>query len=506
MGPLERVHNGDVDFRPVERPVLRIHLPRLAKVVQALCQCLLRIVPHLKIAHVLLRSRRQAKSQREPEHRVDGIEELQSRRGLLLDLLDGAEDVSVVLLETPDPREPSQSARQLVAMEHTEIGHTQGQLAPRSVAHVEHHAVAGAIHGFQRKRLLLRGEGEHVLGVVLPVARGLPQFAVVDVGRDHLLESSFPVLRAYEFHEGVVDVSSARLKEARSRRELVEEEQLLLLADLAMIALGRLLLELLPLLELLVVGEADAVDPLQHLGVRLALPIGRRVFGDLGRLDLASVPDVWAATNVDQRAASIDGGGRSGDFLVQNAQFELIVLEHLHQIFLSHLQSLERLLLLDDALEHRLEKRKVIVGDTLVHVAVVVEAILDGRAVAEASTVYPLERLAEDVSARVPEHLLRLAVVELEQLQAAVALQRPVQVPQYIVHLGDDRVVGQTLADALGHVVWSGAPRLTLHLLTVLQGDGYFDWRLGFQIGEVLRLQLVVHDNTVLNEIINYYN
>ena len=48
-------------------------------------------------------------------------------------------------------------------------------------------------------------------------------------------------------------------------------------ADFAVVSLGRLLLEVLPLLELLGVGEGHAVDALQGLGVRLTLPVGGRV-------------------------------------------------------------------------------------------------------------------------------------------------------------------------------------------------------------------------------------
>lgn len=54
--------------------------------------------------------------------------------------------------------------------------------------------VSWAVHGFEGEGLLLGLEGEHVLTVVLPVAGGLPQLAVVDVGRDHLLEPPLPVL------------------------------------------------------------------------------------------------------------------------------------------------------------------------------------------------------------------------------------------------------------------------------------------------------------------------
>ena len=66
-------------------------------------------------------------------------------------------------------------------------------------------------------------------GVVLPMCRGLPQFDVVDVGRDDLLEAAPAVLGADKLHQRGVDVRTARLEETRARGELVEEEQLLLL-------------------------------------------------------------------------------------------------------------------------------------------------------------------------------------------------------------------------------------------------------------------------------------
>ena len=57
--------------------------------------------------------------------------------------------------------------------------------------------VSWAVHGFECKDVLFHGEGEHVLAVVLPVARRLPQLAVVDVGGGHLLEATSAVLLLY---------------------------------------------------------------------------------------------------------------------------------------------------------------------------------------------------------------------------------------------------------------------------------------------------------------------
>lgn len=54
--------------------------------------------------------------------------------------------------------------------------------------------VPGAVHGLECKDVFFHREGEHVFAVVLPVARCLPQFAVIDVGRGYFLKASSPVL------------------------------------------------------------------------------------------------------------------------------------------------------------------------------------------------------------------------------------------------------------------------------------------------------------------------
>lgn len=56
-----------------------------------------------------------------------------------------------------------------------------------------HLPVPGAVHGLECKDVIFHGEGEHVFAVVLPVARCLPQFAVIDVGGGYFLKASSPV-------------------------------------------------------------------------------------------------------------------------------------------------------------------------------------------------------------------------------------------------------------------------------------------------------------------------
>lgn len=138
--------------------------------------------------------------------------------------------------------------------------------------------VPGAVHGLECKDIFFHGEGEHVVAIVLPVARCLPQFAVINVWGGHFLKSSSPVLllktmtkmsnkikspaclhryltelsswRAHSFKENhnhetkfrgkslsypdelcesVVDVGTTGHEEAAARTQIMEEKQLLIL-------------------------------------------------------------------------------------------------------------------------------------------------------------------------------------------------------------------------------------------------------------------------------------
>lgn len=82
------------------------------------------------------------------------------------------------------------------------------------------------VHGLQGEGVLLHVEGEHVPAVVLPVARGFPELAVVHGGGQHLREVTAVVLllqgNALEAHR----TGEGRPRsQAKPRREPVSDTQ-----------------------------------------------------------------------------------------------------------------------------------------------------------------------------------------------------------------------------------------------------------------------------------------
>lgn len=104
------------------------------------------------------------------------------------------ENVGVVLCKTTDTGQASEGTRCFVAVENTKLGHADGKLPVRTFAVAKDETVAGAVHGLEGPLLLLDVKGKHVVLVVLPVSRLLPERRVVHVGREDLGVTALPVL------------------------------------------------------------------------------------------------------------------------------------------------------------------------------------------------------------------------------------------------------------------------------------------------------------------------
>lgn len=138
-------------------------------------------------------------------------------------------------------------------------------------------AVARAVHGLQAITLFLDVKGEHVLLVVTPMTRNLPEVGLVDIGSHDLDETTLLVLALDEVQQGVVDTHTVGQEEGRAGRNLIEEEELLVLANLSVVALGSLSKEVLVLLELLLVRERNTSNSLHGLVGAVTEPVGGRI-------------------------------------------------------------------------------------------------------------------------------------------------------------------------------------------------------------------------------------
>jgi hypothetical protein len=76
---------------------------------------------------------------------------------------------------------------------------------------------------------------------------------------------------------------------------------------------------------------------------------GHAYLHDLEGLDLASVLNMRASAEIDKGSATVDGAAFTGDELINVVQLIFAVSEHLLEVLLGDLQSVEALFLLEDA-------------------------------------------------------------------------------------------------------------------------------------------------------------
>mmetsp|Transcript_538 Transcript_538/g.1044 ORF Transcript_538/g.1044 Transcript_538/m.1044 type:complete len:502 (+) Transcript_538:1007-2512(+) len=387
--------------------------------------------------------------------------------------------MGIVLAEAPDAREAGEGARDLVSVEDAEVAEADGELLVGAQLLAEHEAVGGAVHGLHAEAVVLDLHEEDVVLVVEVVARGLPQLEVEQVGRLHLLVAAHAVLLADHVHQLVVDEGALGEHEGAAGREGVHVEEVLVRADVPVVALGGLLHEVDVLVHLLLGGEGDAVDALQTVVARLAQPVGARVLHHAEGLDHLGGRDVGPRAQVDQAAAAVGGHAPLvGDLALDQRDLEGVGAEEAQGVLLGEHEATEGLALGHDLLGALLNGLVVrLVEDVVAAVRVVEEAGLGGGTVAELHAVLVLQGLSEHVRRRVPEGLLALLRVELEEQQLTVTLQLPLHVPEEPLVLEVGVALGLGVEQALvegGHsarVLDLGDDDFVRHLLGDLGGD-----------------------------------
>src|ERR1019366_4484148 len=198
-GTPDGVLHQDVDLGPVERALAGVHgeSARTRAALQDPEQRRLRPVPGFDVADEVLGPRAQSEGVVEAEDAVEVVGDLEDAVVLRFDLLFGHEDVGVVLLELADTQKSVQGPRSLEAMERVQLQVAQGELAVAVPAQVVDDVGVGAVHGLDAiGGLFVDRNDEHVLPVVVPVARRLPQPLVIDERRDDLLVAAGTVLAA----------------------------------------------------------------------------------------------------------------------------------------------------------------------------------------------------------------------------------------------------------------------------------------------------------------------
>ena len=384
------IHQLDVDLRPVERGFVGHHfhfdvetlggvlervfgdLPLLGRAVVFAAQA---VVPGGKLGFIFVET--------ESGERIDG--ELKAVHDFVFDLLGCAEDVRVILREAAHAEQAVEHAGALIAVDRAQLAQAHRQIAVAVLLILINQDVEGAVHRLELVFGVVQLHArEHVGGVKIGVAGGLPEIEARHVRRVHQRVAAPQILVAHPVFELLADDAALGMEEDKSRPgQLLNAEQVEILAELAMVAL----LGFLDLLEMRVElfgGEkSGAVNALQLLILLTALPVSAGDGEQLEGLDLRSVRQVRAAAEIDEmRSQRVFAEDLVGLFINQFALHPGVGV-FLQAVFLASVDALiGKLARLD--LPHLLfDFLEVVGGERNGAVEVVIETVVDGRPDAE---------------------------------------------------------------------------------------------------------------------------
>ena len=352
-------------------------------------------------------------------------------------------------------------------MQAAEVGVADRQVAVRPQPGPVDQAVARTVHRLHRVLPVIDLGEEHVLPVVVPVARAAPQVDVEDLRRAYLVEAVAPVEFLHVADEQVVDRRAARMEEraagsARAQAEEVEfGAQAAVVAGPAQLQVGEVAVEGFP------GREGGSVDPLQ-LFPALVSPMERaRTLDQLDRADLVHPLRVRAAAEVDELAVPEQGDRLALRDVVQALQLQLLAHagEQLPRLLAADLDPFDLVLLGEDLPHLRLDRSEVVrhEGAREAEVVLVLLRVIAPADVDLGPRPQPLYRVREHVLRGVAQEDPGLLVLRGEQPEPARRLDRRAQVDEPAVQLGADRRLRQARSDRARHVQRGGPGRHAAH-------------------------------------------
>ena len=405
---------------------------------------------------------------------------LQTIPKLILQLVRAHHQMALRDGELADPDEAVHLAGVLVPKQGGRFTQAHGQVTVGPLPVQIHLILEGAGHGPQGEailRLVVRvPHDEHAVPIVVPMAGDLVELPLGEVGG---LGQQIPVLLLHVLHPALHELDHPGPLGKEHRQTLPDvvhgREVFKLPADLVVVPLLRLLEARDVGRQLVLLLEGRAVDPLEHLVLLTAPPVGPGHAEELDVLHPGRAPHVGAGAQVHELALLVEADGRVLGEIVDELHLVGLPLP-LHEgdgLRPRELEPLQLQILPLDLLHGLLDLLEVVGGEVEGGVEVIVEPLLGGGADGQLHLgPQALDGLGQDVGSRMSIGPAAVGVLKGEQPQAAVLFDGQKGVGTDAVDLAADDGLLQLLAEGRGDVQGAQAV-LVLPLRAVGEGDDH---------------------------------
>ena len=237
-----------------------------------------------------------------------GFGKVDARGNFIFNLFRRAEDVGVVLRKSAHTQQAVHGAAALVAIDVAQLRQTHRQIAIALRRVLVDEDVAGAVHRLQLIVGIIQFDRRvHVLRVETRMPADLPQLVTHDVrSEDHIVTATDTFFAHPVFHQLANDAALGMPEDKARSGDVLNGEQVELLAQHAMVATLRFFQARKMLLHLFLGEKGGAVNALQLRIFLIAQPVGSGNAHHLEGLDAAGGRHMRATAKVDKRAIAIE--------------------------------------------------------------------------------------------------------------------------------------------------------------------------------------------------------
>ena len=213
--------------------------------------------------------------------------------------------MSIILSEVTNSEEAMQRTRKLVTMYQTKLTCTERQLTVAVLLRLIHQHAAWAVHRLNSIIFTINLGKVHILFIMSPVTRLLPESTVQNHWSLNLLITITAMHFAPVVNQLIADNHAIWMEEWEAWALFMNAEEIKLLANLAMVALSSLLQHVEISLQLILLLKGSTIDTLQHLILLTATPVSTCYTLQLNSFYLASRYNVRTSTQVSKFTLSI---------------------------------------------------------------------------------------------------------------------------------------------------------------------------------------------------------
>ena len=376
----------EVDLRAIEGTVAFVDLVRHVEPLEGGLQAAFCCCPIFVGAHGVVRTGGKFHMVFEAELLVHRVDEVHDADDFIGELVGAHEQVRVILGEATNAEQAVQRAAHFVTVHNAQFACANRQVAIAVRLRCVHEHAARAVHGLHAVLFFIDDGGVHVVFVVVPMARGLPQLLVHDERRGNLDVAGLAMDLAPVVDERVFQNHAVGKEEREAGSLVAHHEEVHFAADLAMVALLGLFEHAQMFVELFFGGKGDAVDAGEHLVVLVALPIGARNGRKREGLQGLRVANMGTDAHVDVVALLVEGNASVVGQVADVLDLVLLValFHELDSLFARKLERRELQVLFHDLLHFGFNRGKVFLADFLVaQIDIVVEAVVGRGAIGE---------------------------------------------------------------------------------------------------------------------------